>query len=216
MARRYAPVMCSIWDDEDFVALDPDAQRLYILLLSQKKLSMVGVVPYAPRNWSRGCHVTDATAIEATLAKLVAARFVIVDHDTDELLVRTMVKHDPPKGPKSRAAMWRALAAVDSEALRRAIAVYIDDEIWDDTVAEPPAELKYLRNAPSDAPWDGGSDGGSDGARTRARASSDPPATDPPATDPPDPHLVSTSSLRVPVVEIEEAMKRTFDRMRAS
>lgn len=182
MARRYAPVLCSIWDDPDFVALSPAAQRLYLLLLSQKKLTMVGVLPYAPRNWSRGNSETTPNDVECTIEELVAERFVIVDHDTDELLVRTMLKHDPPRGPKSRAAMWRSLSTVDSETIRRACVVYIDAEAWDDPVAQPPDDLKYLRNAPFDTPPDGASNGGPDGARTRARASSDPPATGPPAT----------------------------------
>lgn len=186
MARRYAPVLCAIWDDDDFIALDPDAQRLYLLLLSQKRLSMVGVMPYAPRNWARGCKATTAVDIENALARLIDARFVVVDDDTDELLVRTMLKHDPPKGAKSRTAMWRSLSTVDSESLRRACAVYIPDEIWDDQTAKPPDDLTYLRNAPSDPPPDAPCDGGSDGARTHAhasaRASSVPPATVPPAT----------------------------------
>lgn len=201
MARRYAPVLCSIWDDPDFQALTPGAQRLYVLLLSQKRMSLVGVVPHSPRNWSRGSEHTTLADIESALAELVAGRYVLVDADTDELLVRTMVKHDPPKGAKSRAALWRALALVDSETLRQVIVEQIDHETWADPDATPPEWAKHLRNAPSDAPSHPPSDAPSDGARRLEdgypASSLRPPATghQPPATVLQPPRTTSSSSL---------------------
>lgn len=170
MARRYAPVLCSIWDDPDFQQRTPAAQRLYILLLSQKKMSMVGVVPYSPRNWSRGSTHTTVDDIETALLDLIEHGYVLVDFDTDELLVRTMVKHDPPKGPKSRSAMWRSLAAVDSIELQRAVALLVPPDVWESNEPEPPDWAKPLRNAPSDAPSDAPSHPPSDGARAHADA----------------------------------------------
>jgi hypothetical protein len=121
MARRYAPLLCAIWDDPDFQSLSERAQRCYVLLISQRKLTMVGVLPFTPRSWSRGCNDTSTDDILQAIDELVATRFVIVDESTEELLVRTMVKHDPPRGPKSITAMWRSLEMVESPELRAAI-----------------------------------------------------------------------------------------------
>lgn len=203
MARRYAPLLCSIWDDADFQALSEGAQRCYVMLLSQRKLSMVGVLPYTPRSWSRGCAHTSTARIEEEIDELRLARFVVIDQVTDELLIRTMVKHDSPRGPKSVTAMWRALDAVDSPRLRREVLHHIPQSVWSepsvavpawvrdalsdgasargsvDNSGEPVKNANDQQDAPSDAP----SEGGPDGARAYARAASGhlPPATEPPA-----------------------------------
>lgn len=209
MARRYAPLLCAIWDDPDFQSLTERAQRCYVLLISQRKLTMVGVLPFTPRSWSRGCNGTTTDDILEAIEELTNARFVIVDHDTEELLVRTMVKHDPPRGPKSITAMWRSLELVESPALRAAIVREIPPAVLTDDRSTPPA---WVLDAPSDAPSSVGGvvvdspsgevihrnaspqlDAPSDGARVRARAATGPPATCPPTTVPTSPHLSTTS-----------------------
>lgn len=238
MARRYAPILVSIWEDDDFQKLSEGAQRCYLMLLSQRKLSMVGVLPYTPRSWSRGCRYTTTETIEAELEELRAARFVIIDHGTDELLIRTVVKHDPPRGPKSVTAMWRALDAVDSVPLRREIVRYAppsalrgeevavpafvtalmsdapshtpsDGGSWSDEHMNGHEPASHLRNAPLEAPSDTPSHGGPHGARAHARA-----ATEPPATEPPSSAMVSPStSLRGAPADIREVLSGTFKRI---
>lgn len=176
MARHHAPLLTSIWDDEDFCALPALAQRLYMQLLSQKRLSMVGVVPYSPRNWSRGCTELSIDDVLATLDILVETRYVLIDEDTEELLVRTILKHDPPRGAKSLRGMWNAWLEVDSKPLRRAILENVTDEMWSDPHVDPPKAANDLRNAPLDAPSDDPPDAPSDGA-SLARASHRPPST---------------------------------------
>jgi len=207
VARRYAPLLCAIWDDPDFQNLSERAQRCYVLLISQRKLTMVGVLPFTPRSWSRGCKDTNTQDILDAIADLTRSRFVIVDDNTEELLVRTMVKHDPPRGPKSITAMWRSLEMVESPALRAAIVREIPPAVLADERSTPPA---WVSDAPSDAPSDDESalvdspddelihrnaspqvDAPSDGARVCARAATEPPATCPPATVPTS-HLSTT------------------------
>jgi hypothetical protein len=128
---RYAMIQCSIWEDSDFQALSEGAQRLYLLLLSQRRRSMVGVLPYTLRSWARGCTTTDVEHIAGVLAELEAAGFVVVDLDTDELLIRTVIKHDPPRGPKSIVAMWRAIDAIESPRLRDLVLQYVTADAWE-------------------------------------------------------------------------------------
>ncbi len=44
----YVKLYRSVWQDPDFVALPPAAQRLYFLLISQPDLTHVGVLPLMP------------------------------------------------------------------------------------------------------------------------------------------------------------------------
>ena len=173
MARRYAPLMCAIWDDETFRSLSSDAQRLYMFLLSQRKMSMVGLLPLTPRAWARFASDLDQDIVQSALAELDVERFVVIDEDTQELLIRTVVTHDPPRGVKSIAAAWRVVDLIESDVLRQIVV---------DQLPGAAESVKPLQDAPSDAPSEsvpmGDSEIGnapSDGARVRARAATGPP-----------------------------------------
>lgn len=150
MPRRFAPLKTAIWSDDDFCTLSPMGQRMYMQVLSQKRLSLCGVVPYAPRNWARGCAELTTDDIETHLGELVDRGYVYIDHDTEELWVRTMVKHDPPRGARSIAGMWNDWLEIDSPEIRQRVIHSIPDEIWLHQNAEPPESAKPLRNTPSD------------------------------------------------------------------
>ena len=73
MARSEARIFTSIWKDEDFLALPPSAQRLYMFLLSQDDLTYCGVMPLRERRWASkaagltACrHRADLKALEGT------------------------------------------------------------------------------------------------------------------------------------------------------
>lgn len=174
--RHHAPLLTSIWDDEDFCALSGGEQRMYMQLLSQKRLSIVGVVPYTPRNWVRGCSELTLDGVLGLLGQLESKRYVLIDLETEELLVRTILKHDPPRGWKSIRGMWNAWLEVDSKPLRRAILEHVTEEMWTTENAPPPDAAKALRNTPSDGASHGASHPPSDGAPL-ARASHHPPST---------------------------------------
>lgn len=95
MARTAALVKTSMWDvGSDFRQLTPDAQRVYLLLLTQSQLTSCGVITYIPERWSRMAAGDTTASIEAAIAELEHGRYVIVDRDTSELLIRTFIKHD--------------------------------------------------------------------------------------------------------------------------
>lgn len=148
--RHHSPLLTSIWDDEDFCSLPALAQRVYFQVLSQKRLSMCGVIPYQPRNLARGACDTSADDITSWVEVLERANYLVVDRDTEELLARTVVKHDPPRGSKSIAGMWNAWREIDSATIRAAVVAELSTDVWHHETVEPPAEAKALRNAPSD------------------------------------------------------------------
>lgn len=119
MARRYARVQGDIWIDNDWRALSRDAQWAYMLLLSQPQINNCGVLPLVTKRWSGFAAETDLDDIWAALAELEEARFVVCDRDTEEVLIRTFVRHDRVEDqPNVLKAARRQYGEVQSTRIR--------------------------------------------------------------------------------------------------
>ncbi|MGR7003432.1 hypothetical protein ACU686_44750 [Yinghuangia aomiensis] len=65
--------------------------------------------------------------VAAALDELAAARFVVVDHDTEEVLVRTFIRNDGVyKQPRVMGSRRRAAAALESTTPQNALAAEMD------------------------------------------------------------------------------------------
>lgn len=120
MPRSEGRIKVRIWDDPDWVALPIDGQWLYQLFISQAQFNHAGILPIPRRMWSNLAADADTAArITAALDVLIERRFVAIDDDTDELLVRTYIRNDVQDGPPGtfRSAMQHAMA-VRSRKLR--------------------------------------------------------------------------------------------------
>ncbi len=95
MARNFAKIHSSTWTDERFKSdLDVDSQWLYFALLSQGNINAAGVLPLQDRKWRRLAKGHTPQRIDAALAQLQAYWYVVVDEDTEEVLVRTFIRND--------------------------------------------------------------------------------------------------------------------------
>lgn len=83
----------SIWRNPEFRALPRTAQATYAQLISQKELDRAGVLPYQPTKWVKGCDEVELTGLVADLKVLEVARFIVLDEDTDEVLIRTYMRN---------------------------------------------------------------------------------------------------------------------------
>ncbi len=120
---EFGQIYCSIWDDADFLALPPGAQRMYMFLITQRDLSMCGALHLRERYWASKADGLTAGRQRADLDALAAARFVVIDDDTEELLVRAKIRRDIVlAGPKLIKPLIRACEAVASGTLRGVIA----------------------------------------------------------------------------------------------
>lgn len=122
MARDHARMKTSRGNDADWRALSMDAQWLYDTLMTEPRLSYCGVLDYFPGRLAE--RATDATEakVRAAVKRLEKARFVVVDHGTSELLVRSFVRHDGVLDrPNMGKAMARALMLVTSRKVRDSI-----------------------------------------------------------------------------------------------
>lgn len=157
MARSHAKILCTIWDPgSDFIALTRSAQGMYQLLLSQKKLTLVGLLTYTPSRWARLAADTTLASVEGDIDELQAGRFVVVDRDTDELLIRTLVKNDVANGRLDNVnllrGMWNAWTGIESRQLRQVAVDNIPASVWDSLKTRPPAQALDLRDQPSHIP----------------------------------------------------------------
>jgi hypothetical protein len=127
MARSYAKIATSIWRDDDFKVLSAAEQHAYLLLITQPDISAAGVLTMALARWaSRAKDCTRASFREA-LDGLQDHRFVVIDDETDELLVRSFVRWDGGStNSKRRHAIRDAAEQIESNAIRRVLAAEFD------------------------------------------------------------------------------------------
>lgn len=139
MARSHGKLFSNVWRDEDWRNLSSDAQRLYMLLLSQPKLTLCGSLDLAVDRWARMASDTTPEVITKALDELANNYFVILDNDTGELAIRTFAKHDLDTGRMNSnlaKGMWRAWEGMESAHLREMVVALLPDELWRDKLEE--------------------------------------------------------------------------------
>lgn len=126
MARDHARILVAIWADRDFRKLCRNAQRMYLLLCSQARLTYCGTLDYLPGRLATLAEDEDEGSVEEAVGFLEDGRFVVVDRTTSEVLVRSFVRHDGLLGsPNVTKAMLKDRAALLSDDLR----AVLDDEL---------------------------------------------------------------------------------------
>lgn len=123
MARDRASIRIDMWGDDDWRSLSQGAQHLYMMLLSHPTLSYAGVADWKPGRLAAMMRGKDAEGVRADAAELERNLFIVIDDDTEEVLIRSFVKHDGlMKQPKLVVSMTTAFAAVASQKIRSVIA----------------------------------------------------------------------------------------------
>ncbi|MEU8829405.1 hypothetical protein [Streptomyces sp900116325] len=138
MARGHGRILTSIWEDTDFLALDEPEQRLYLFFISQPNLNHAGLLDLTLRRWSRKARGLTVAELEKRIGTLEAARFVVVDDDTEELLIRSFVRNDGVwRMPKVMGAMVSGALEISSWRLRSALLAEMDRIPLDELSDEP-------------------------------------------------------------------------------
>lgn len=123
MAREHANIRLDMWGDDDWRSLTRDAQWLYKLLLTHPDTNRAGVSDWRPGRLARMANGTTPDDIRAMGAELEAKFFVVIDADTEEVLIRSYVKYDGVlKQPNLTVTMAKDWAAVASARLRAVVA----------------------------------------------------------------------------------------------
>lgn len=124
MARDHARLLVSIWEDADWTSLDTASQTVYSALISSPDLSWCGIAPLLPQRIARGARDLTERKVRVAFTELTKRRFLVIDEETAEILVRSYVRHDGIlKQPNVTKALVRALDRVHSDALAEAVKV---------------------------------------------------------------------------------------------
>lgn len=138
MARTHGRVMAAIWSDGDFIAMRGSAQRMFMFLLSQPDLSHAGLLPMRVRRWATKAEDLSAKAVREELDYLAARDFVVVDEDTEEVLLRTFVRNDGVyKQPKVMLRLREDAKQIESPLLRAAFRAELDRLPLDELSSTP-------------------------------------------------------------------------------
>lgn len=119
MAREHGRLLTSIWQDIEWKALTRDEQWMYELLLSQANIEQSGLIPLTAGRWGQLAAKTTAQDVRGFLRGLHDKRFVVMDEDTEEVLVRSLIRRDGVLStPNIFKAALRSAQAVQSQNIR--------------------------------------------------------------------------------------------------
>jgi len=122
MAREHAAIRLDMWGDDNWRKLTVPAQHLYMYLLSSPTLSYAGVADWRPARIAGVSRGATTESVIASADELAGALFVVRDDETEEILVRSFLKHDGLlQKPNVAKAMVSAFTKAVSPTLRGVI-----------------------------------------------------------------------------------------------
>lgn len=149
MARGHGRILTSIWEDADFLDLEEREQRLYMFLVSQPNLNHAGLLDLTLRRWARKARSLTSADLEKLLQNLEAARFIVMDEDTEELLIRSFIRNDGVwRMPKVMGAAVSGALEISSKRLQQALLAEMD-RVPLDELSDEPAKLRNGTEGPS-------------------------------------------------------------------
>lgn len=126
MAREHARILTRIWrDDAEWRALPWEGQHMYFVLLSQPVLTHAGTLPLTLTRWSGLTEDRTVADVEKAVRLLEERRFVVIDWETEELMIRSFIRNDGVYRQPNvlKAAMRVLLDEVESSTLKEAAGV---------------------------------------------------------------------------------------------
>jgi hypothetical protein len=211
MAREFAQIKLAIWADDDWRDLSPMARYLYLTLLTSPTLNHCGVADWRPSRIGalNGMSIEE---IEDAGAEMVASLHLLIDEESEEVLIRSFVRNDGlMKQPKMATAMATAHAGIASQVIRGVIVhelIRLRDDLPDlhGWGSERAKELLGLRSVnPSEYPLGKGSTKGNWTPFGNGSEKGFPTPVPTPAT--------ATSSLQTSAIEIAEATRPDVGRL---
>lgn len=119
---KFGKLFSTIWSDSDFIDLTERAQKLFMLLVSHSSRNFAGVLPLTLKRWANCSRDSTVDSVREALLELAGHNFIVVDWGTEEVLVRTLIRHDGVhQQPNLLKAALRCAQETMSPALRWAL-----------------------------------------------------------------------------------------------
>ena len=123
MPRDRANIRTNIWASTDWRRLTKGAQQLYMMLLSHPDLSYAGVCDWRPGRLAQMTTGETSESVTRDADELQRHHFVLRDDVTEEVCIRSFLKHDGLlRHPQLSVSFANAYAAVASPTIREVIA----------------------------------------------------------------------------------------------
>lgn len=122
MARDRATINIDIWSDADFRDLTAGAQSLYFKLTSHPKLDYCGCVEFHPGRLAAMSREMTSGDVMIAAQELSDKWFCVFDQTTDEVLVRSFLRHDGVmRQPRLAVSASKAYGAIASNKIRAVV-----------------------------------------------------------------------------------------------
>lgn len=119
VAREIANIRLAMWGDRDWRGLRMHEQHLYMYLLSAPSMTYAGVADWRPGRIAALTAGLSADDVVDAARGLQAKAFVYCDDETEEIFVRSFVKHDGLlKHARIPVAMANDFAAIVSQPIQ--------------------------------------------------------------------------------------------------
>lgn len=152
MARQFAQVNLSIWDDDDWLDLTPGAQHLYLTLLAHPTLSFAGVADWRPGRIMAMSKRWTAEAFYKAAFELSDAHYIVIDAGTEEVLLRSFLRHDAVlKQPRLAVSVTKAFSMIASRKLRQAVVFELQRLMRDEPALKCWSDQRMLNVAAQEA-----------------------------------------------------------------
>lgn len=120
--RDRANINTNLWTDQDWRDVPKTAKYLYMLLLTHPTLNYAGVADWRPARLAAMSPDDTADDVRRDAEALQDARFIFIDEDTEEVLIRSFLRHDGLlKQPKLSISMVNAFAGIASKQVRQVV-----------------------------------------------------------------------------------------------
>lgn len=131
MPRSFAQIGTGLWNEPTIRSHTITAQRAYFLIYTQPELSRCGVLPFRLKRLAGMAADDTPTKLRKALVALEKTRHIVVDEDSEEVLLRTYVRHDGLLSqPQVVATMVQDFALVESPSIQSAFLAELR-RIWD-------------------------------------------------------------------------------------
>lgn len=122
MPRESARINVDIWSDDDFRDLTAPAQALYFKLTTHPGLTYAGTLDWHPGRIAALSREETVRDVMIAAGELSHNYFCVFDQDTDEVLVRSFLRHDGLlKQERLHVSVAKAFGSVASNKIRAVI-----------------------------------------------------------------------------------------------
>lgn len=119
---KFAQIRSDMWLDDQWRSLTKDAQHLYMALLTDPQRSYCGVVAWKPRTIIQRAAEWSELEIMRAAVELSDTFFLVFDQGTEEVLVRSFIRHDGLlTQPRMAVSVANAFGVIGSNKIRAVV-----------------------------------------------------------------------------------------------